>query len=140
MRVLFDTNVLLDVLLARQPFAEVAVRLLSLADRGRIQGVICATTLTTIHYLATKVVGWRQAEKHIREILSIFEVAPVDRNVLERALEMRLPDYEDAVLHEAGRVAAVAGIVTRNGKDFAGGKLHVFTPDELLSAALAPEA
>jgi len=137
MKVLFDTNVLLDVLLAREPFAEVAAQLLSLADKGRIQGVLCATTVTTIHYLATKAVGRRQAQKHVRELLAMFEVAPVDGGVLACALDTRFPDYEDAVLHEAARAAGVAAIVTRNTKDFSGATVPVFAPEELLSAALA---
>ncbi|MDY0088726.1 MAG: PIN domain-containing protein, partial [Coriobacteriia bacterium] len=51
---LFDTNVVLDVLLDREPHAEVAARLLSLVDQGRLDGMVCATTVTTIHYLASK--------------------------------------------------------------------------------------
>ncbi|HCW51656.1 MAG TPA: PIN domain nuclease [Clostridiales bacterium] len=139
MKVLFDTNVVLDVLLAREPFAQVAAQLLSLADRGRIQGVLCATSVTTIHYLATKAVGHRQAQKHLRELLTMFEVAPVNGGVLARALDTRFSDYEDAVLHEAGRAARVAGIVTRNVKDFSGAAMPVFAPDELLCAVLAQQ-
>jgi predicted nucleic acid-binding protein len=137
MKVLFDTNVILDVLLAREPHAEVAARLLNLVDRGRIEGVVGATTLTTIHYLATKAVGRRQAKKHVGALMAMFEVAPVDHGVLARALDLGLPDYEDAVLHEAGRAAGVAGIVTRNGKDFRGAPLPIFTPRELLAGVVA---
>ena len=140
MRVLFDTNVILDVLLARTPHAEVAAQLMNLVDRDRLQGVLCATTVTTIHYLATKAVGRRQAKKHVRSLIGMFEVAPVDRGVLEQALELSLPDYEDAVLHEAARAAGVAGIVTRNGKDFRGATLPILTPQELLSGMLASES
>lgn len=139
MKVLFDTNVILDVLLGREPFAPVAAKLLSLADSGHIRGVICATTVTTIHYLATKVVGRRRAQKHVRELLAIFEVAQVDGAILANALVTDFPDYEDAVLHEAARVAGVAGIVTRNTKDFADATLPVFAPEELLYAVLSEQ-
>ncbi len=54
MKVLFDTNVVLDHLLAREPFVDPAERLLSLVDSGALEGVVCSTTLTTIHYLAAK--------------------------------------------------------------------------------------
>jgi predicted nucleic acid-binding protein len=137
MNVLFDTNVVLDVLLAREPFGRVAAQLLSLVDRGRIQGVLCATTVTTIHYLATRAVGRRRAQRYVRELLTMFEVAPVDGDVLLHALDTRFSDYEDAGLHEAGRAAGVAGIVTRNVKDFSGATMPVFTPDELLCAVLS---
>lgn len=57
MRVLFDTNVVLDVLLDREPHAGVAARLFALVDRERLDGVVCATTVTTIHYLAAKAIA-----------------------------------------------------------------------------------
>jgi predicted nucleic acid-binding protein len=53
MRVLFDTNVILDVLLERRPFSESASKLLSRVEKGEITGLVCATTITTIYYLVT---------------------------------------------------------------------------------------
>lgn len=140
MKVLFDTNVVLDVLLARAPHADLAVQLFNLVDRRRIQGVLCATTITTIHYLATKAAGRRLAKKHLQELMAMFEIAPVDHDVLARAIDLDLPDFEDAVHHEAARAVGVAGIVTRNGKDYRGATLPVFSPKELLSGIVASES
>jgi len=139
LKVLFDTNVVLDVLLARPPHAGIAARLLDLVDRGRIEGLLCATTITTIHYLATKTVGRRKAKNHVRDLLAMFQIVPVDHAVLAQALALRFPDYEDAVLHESARAAGAVGIVTRNRKDFAAASLSVFDPRELLSVALTLE-
>ena len=137
MRVLFDTNVVLDHLLGRAPFVDSAERLLSLVDSGGLDGVICSTTVTTIHYLASKAVGASEATDYIRELLAIFDVACVDREVLRDALDAGFSDYEDAVLHEAARSAGASAIVTRNGKDFTRSALPVFTPVELLAALQA---
>ena len=104
MRVLFDTNVVLDHLLARVPFVDPAEQLLSLVDSGGLDGVVCSTTVTTIHYLASKVVGAAEATAYIRELLAIFDVACVDREVLRGALDAGFSDFEDAVLYEAARV------------------------------------
>jgi predicted nucleic acid-binding protein len=140
MKVLFDTNVVLDVLLARAPHVDVAVQLFNLVDRGRLHGVLCATTITTIHYLATKAVGRAQAKRHLQELMAMFEIAPVDQAVLSQAIDLNLPDFEDAVLHESARAFGVAGIVTRNTKDFKGATLPVFSPKELLSGVVASES
>lgn len=137
MRVLFDTNVVLDQLLDREPFVEAAERLLSLVDTGALDGMLCATTVTTVHYLASKTVGAPEAATYVRELLSIFDVAPVDREVLRAASESGFSDYEDAVLCEAARAAGASAIVTRNGKDFTRSALPVFTPVELLAALQA---
>ena len=139
MRVLFDTNVVLDVLLDRQPYADTAVQLLSLVDQGRIDGVVCATTITTIHYLASRAVGATEAARQVRELLAMFDVAAVDRGVVESAVKLGFDDFEDAVLHEAAVAAGASAIVTRNGADFAAAKLPIFDPMELLAAVLAAE-
>lgn len=137
MKILFDTNVVLDVLLAREPHVGVAAKLLSLVDSGRIEGVISATTVTTIHYIAAKSVGAAAAARHLGELLEIFDVARVDCPVLKAALALGFPDLEDAVLHEAARAAGADAIVTRNAKDFAGASIPVFEPAELLAAVTA---
>jgi hypothetical protein len=100
----------------------------------------CATTITAIHYLATKAVGRAQAKKHLQELMAMFEIAPVDQTVLSQAIDLNLPDFEDAILHESARAFRVAGIVTRNTKDFKGATLPVFSPKELLSGVVASES
>ncbi len=140
MKVLIDTNIVVDQLLAREPFVDNAEQLLSLVDSGRIDGIICSTTVTTIHYLAAKVVGAPAAMEYIRKLLAIFDVACVDRDVLKGALELGFSDFEDAVLHEAACKAGAAAIVTRNGKDFTRSALPVFDPAELLAAVNADSA
>ena len=137
MKVLFDTNVVLDHLLAREPHADNAEQLLSLVDTGRIDGVICSTTATTISCLAAKAVGTAAAAEHLRKLLAIFAVAGVDRAVLQGALDLGFPDFEDAVLHEAACSVGAAAIVTRNGKDYARSALPVVDPVELLAAVRA---
>ena len=139
MKVLFDTNVVLDHLLAREPHVEAAERLLSLVDAGRIEGVLCASTVTTLHYLAGKAVGPEAAARHLRSLLEMFRIAPVNGEVLQQALRLPFGDYEDAVLHEAARHEGVHAIVTRNGKGlrFSEEALRpIFSPQELLAAVL----
>jgi predicted nucleic acid-binding protein len=136
-KVLFDTNVVLDVLLAREPHVDVAAQLFSLVDNGSIDGVISATTVTTIHYIAAKTVGANAAARHLGELLAMFDVACVDRPVLQSALGLKYPDFEDAVLHEAAKASGAEAIVTRNIKDFASAELPVFAPDELMAAIIA---
>jgi predicted nucleic acid-binding protein len=136
-KVLFDTNVVLDLLLAREPHAGVAARLFTLVDNERIDGAVCATTVTTVAYVATKTVSGKEARKLLRRLLDLFAVAAVDRRVLEAALRLDFQDVEDAVIHEAARAWGAAGIVTRNGRDFARASLPVFDPAELLAAVTA---
>jgi len=138
-RVLFDTNVVLDVLLARPPHAASATTLFDLVARKELDGLLGATTITTVFYLAAKAVGPRPARHHITTILGLFEVAAVTRAVLSDALKLPFKDYEDAVLHEAGRHAGATAIVTRDPQGFAGARLRIYGPEELLRLIQAVE-
>lgn len=134
MRVIFDTNVVLDVLLDREPFAGDAAHLFASAEREELDAFLCATTITTIHYLASKALGSDQARVLVKKLLSLFEIAPVNRAVLESAEELDFTDFEDAVLHEAARHVGVQAIVTRDSKGFAQAALPIYTPGLLLKA------
>ena len=132
MKVLFDTNVVLDVLLDRPPFSTPASLLFSHVESGGLKGYLGATTVTTIHYLATKQVGRSQAKAYIGDLIKLFEVAPVNRLVLETALAGQLPDFEDAVLLAAAYHAGIDVLVSRNAKDFKNKLLPVHSPEQLL--------
>jgi predicted nucleic acid-binding protein len=134
LRVLFDTNVVLDLLLDRTPHALAAARLVTAVERKELAGLLCATSVTTLDYLIARAIGREEARRAIRTLLRMFEVAAVTRAVLEAALELDLDDYEDAVLHEAGQGAEAEAIVTRNGSDFKGATLPIFSPAELVAA------
>ncbi len=126
MKVLFDTNIVLDVLLDRKPFSEVASGLFSHVESGDLAGSVCATTITTIHYLATKAVGARMAKEHVEKILQLFEVTPVNRLVLETALAGRVSDFEDGVIVASAHHAGMDAVVTRNVRDFKNSLLPVY--------------
>ena len=131
MRVVFDTNVILDVLLERLPFAEPAAVLLTEAERGQIQGFVCATSVTTIFYLARKSLGRDSARRQVADLLSILDVAPVNRAVLERAARSGIDDFEDAVIAESARQVQARVILTRNERDFAKSPIPVHSPMSL---------
>ncbi len=132
MKILFDTNVVLDALLDREPFSRAALQLFTQVETGKLTGLLSATTITTIFYLATKVLGKAPATKAITQLLRLFEVAPVHRLVLEEALTLDFSDFEDAVLCQAGLHAGAQAIVTRDRLGFKKATIGVYTPEELL--------
>lgn len=134
MKILFDTNVLLDVLLNRTPHVDASAAAMAHVENSVITGVACTHTLTTLFYFLEKSLGKDVARTHLARLLSLFEVAAVNRPVLTAALAIDFEDYEDAVVHEAAVAVGADAIVTRNGTDFAAAKVPVLTPAELLAA------
>ncbi len=124
---------MLDVLLEREPFVKAAVDVFCLVEESRIDAFLCATTITTIDYLLTQSLPTPKARDALRKLISLFEIATVNRSVIERALGSKIHDFEDAVLDEAGQMAGVDSIITRNMKDFARSALKVFEPNEFLA-------
>ena len=133
MRVLFDTNVVLDVLLAREPFAAASNACFLQVEDGQVSGFLGATTVTTLDYLVSSALGATKSRQHVLRLLHLFDVAHVNRAVLTAAASSTLKDFEDAVLSEAARASGVQTIITRNAKDFVGCGLGVYRPLEWLA-------
>jgi len=132
MKILFDMNIILDVLLLRKPYYTSATFLLSEVEQGNIEGYLCPTTITTIGCLVSKVKGANQAKRLMKNLLNIFNLTELSKSVFETARSHKISDFEDAVLHESARLSNIEGIVTRNVKDFKYASLKVFDPEELI--------
>jgi len=117
-RLLFDLNVVLDVILDRKD-ASVAAQLWAAVETGKGTGIIPAHGVTTIHYLLARARGHTFARRAIDGLLRVFEVAPVDEKVLHRALALGFDDFEDAVCAAAAELSSCDIIVTRDTKGFA---------------------
>jgi len=130
-KICFDTNIILDVLLERQPRHTAALALLTKVETGQIEGFLCPTTVTTIANLIQKEKDTRTAKELIRHLLTLFDLTTINKHACESALSTGIADYEDAVLHESARFSGMDAIVTRNTKDFQYAALTVYSPDEL---------
>jgi predicted nucleic acid-binding protein len=132
-RVLVDTNVVLDVLLDRQPHAEASASVWEAVETGTSVGMLAAHAVTTIHYLVRKEKGNVKARRIVSAILRVFAVAAVDDAVLQEALQLPCSDFEDAVTAAAARLAGCECIVTRDPRGFRGSPIRCFTPEAVMS-------
>jgi predicted nucleic acid-binding protein len=131
-RVLFDTNVVLDVLLDRQPYAEASAAAWAAVETGVTEGMLAAHAVTTLHYLIRKERGAIKAKRILSGILRVFGVAAVDSAVIQEALQLPFADFEDAVTAAAARLAGCACIVTRDPKGFRGSPVRSLTPEAVI--------
>jgi len=132
-RMLLDVNIVLDVLLDRQPFAGPASAVWAAVETGAAEGVLAAHALTTLHYLSARAVGRRMASHTTEALLSVFDVAAVDRGVLTEAVRLGWSDFEDAVTAAAARRSHCDVIVTRNPRDFKRSPVRLVTPSEAVA-------
>jgi predicted nucleic acid-binding protein len=128
-RVLVDVNVILDVLLARQPHAVASRTIWAAIELRRAEGFLAAHAVTTIDYLIRKELGAARSRRAMRALLRVFTVAPVDHAIIQRALDSDGADFEDSVTSAAAAAAGCDLIVTRDPKGFRASPVPVFTPE-----------
>ncbi len=131
-RVLFDANVVLDVLLDRQPFVGESAAAWAAVETGRTAGVLAAHSVTTVYYLLQKQNGRANAQRVISAILGVFGVASVDASVIHAARQLPFSDFEDAVTAAAAQSAGCEYIVTRDPKGFRHSPVRPLSPEAAL--------
>jgi len=131
MKVLIDTNIVLDLLLEREPFVEDAITLFERVEAGQIQGYIAATTITNIFYILRKAQGREAALQAVSRIATGLEICAVDRPTIIQALASNLKDFEDGIQFACAVLNQLDAITTRDTSDFAGVSLPVWSISEL---------
>lgn len=132
MRVLVDTNIVLDFPLQREPFFQDADLLFQAIDSGQVVGYVTATTLTDIFYIARKHTrSVEQARQSVLETLTAMVIYPVNRSVLEAACRSGLADFEDAVQIFSAVEQGLDAILTRDAKGFVSSSIPVLSIQEL---------
>jgi predicted nucleic acid-binding protein len=131
MRVLIDTNVILDFVLNRTPFADGATALFQHIEQKTFSAVVSASAVTDIFYLLKK--GRVDAIAFLKDFLFAVDVLGVDKEIVMYALHSGWTDFEDALQAQVAIENNIDAIVTRNTKDYSRLKeIQAFTPTELL--------
>lgn len=132
MKVLIDTNIILDVLCDRTEFLEASSRVWKYCEINKLSGVISAISVPNIVYILRKELDPDKTKEIIDRLLLIFDVAELKAEDLRKAAEMKTADYEDAIqMCCADRINADF-IVTRNIRDFVSSPVPAVKPSELL--------
>ena len=133
MKIFLDTNILMDVLLARQPFCLHAARLLELCAEGQLDGHVSTIAFPTLAYILRK----GHTPEYVRRKLQVLTdiVTPVDFTtaLLQQAMTLPFDDLEDAMQTVCAMSCAAEAIVTRNIKDFVDSGIPTFAPENFLA-------
>lgn len=133
MVLLIDTNVVLDVLLNRPEFVKASSMIWKICETEQAKGYISALTYANMMYVMRKQLTSEQIEEVFCKLNLIFEFVDFSSAVLERAVNMKWKDFEDAVQSATAESVHADYIITRNLKDFTQSKVMAFTPAELLA-------
>jgi predicted nucleic acid-binding protein len=132
MTAFLDANVVLDILLERQPWYTEAALIFSLSEKNLVSSFVSASSITDIFYLAQKEHGKQTARNSIKRLLQVFNPATVTGTNIRQALELEWNDFEDSLQFIVGESLAADFIVTRNVKDFTSSVIPVVTPAQFI--------
>ena len=134
MKVLVDTNVVLDVLLQRPSFYQDSFVIFQIADQGRINGCLSAASMTDIFYLLRKA-RHNSAEVYpiMDELVDLFTVVSVSETTIASAIALRWKDFEDAVQFMAAKENGISHIITRNEKDYESSDIPCMNPTNFIA-------
>jgi predicted nucleic acid-binding protein len=133
MKVLLDMNVVLDVLLVRQPWFPEASQVWDANRNGQIAAGIAAFTVPTVFYIVRQQTDLSRAHDAVRICLSSLEIVPVQRTTLDYARSLTGSDYEDNLQLACAMEAKMDCLVTREPAGFPGATIPVLTPAQLLA-------
>ena len=131
MKVLIDTNSILDVLCSRREFLEDSVKIFKLCEIKKIDGCISALSIPNIVYIMRRELDAEKTRDILGKLSFIFTIADLRAEDLVRAAEMDFKDYEDALQSACATRIKANYIITRNIKDFANSKVAAIKPSEL---------
>ena len=131
MRLLIDTNILLDVLQERQPYFETSFEIWGLCEfDDSVTGYISAMSPANISYIMRKELTPERMQEIFMTLVMTFNVTDLCFSDLEKAADMKWRDFEDAVQSATASRINADYIITRNAKDFEGNGVRAVTPEE----------
>jgi predicted nucleic acid-binding protein len=133
-KIFIDTDVILDFMIAREPFVLDAARIFSLSEKKEIS--ICTTGLvfSNAYYILRKLGTHKKVIEKLSQLAQLIDIIGLPKVAVVQALGSGFSDFEDALQHYAALAEDVKIIVTRNTKDFKHSQLAVLSPDQYLKS------
>lgn len=131
MKVLLDTNIIVDILSKRDGYTE-SLQLLRFCETKKLDGCVSTVTVTDIMYILRKHLPPELLRESIQTLLTIVDVAGVAKMDINRAFSSGMKDFEDAVQASCAKRIKADYIVTRNLRDFEESPVQAVSPADLL--------
>ena len=139
MKVLVDTDVLIDMALDREPYAEAASALLDALEARPGTGFIAWHSIANFYYLVSPVRGRPDARQFVVDLVAFLDVAPTGTEGVRQAARMPLKDFEDALQVAAALASGAEVIATRNVSDYRAASVPAASPESVLRTLDAAE-
>jgi predicted nucleic acid-binding protein len=132
-KILLDTNIVLDYALVRQPFYDLADRIFARIEQKQIIGYVSASTVSDLYYIIRKPRGKEWTLKFLQQLSDLCQIATINSETVKKALDNHYKDFEDDLQYYVAVYNNLDALVTRNCSDFPANALSILTPEQLLA-------
>lgn len=132
-KVFVDTDIILDLALAREPFLKASHSVLALLENNIAFGHTSSNCIANIYYVLRKVSGDHNARAFITGLLKFLAIIPIEHADITKALQSNIRDFEDALQHFSAARNLCDCIITRNLADYKNSTIRIYSPVEFLS-------
>lgn len=131
LRILVDTNILLDYVLCREPYSQSARNIIFACKQKQVEGCIAAHSIPNMFFILRKAFSVEERRSLLQNLCELFEVEGIDKTkILEALADEDFSDFEDCLQMKCAVAFRADYIVTRNGDDFKGSRIPCIEPDE----------
>jgi predicted nucleic acid-binding protein len=132
-KILIDTNIIIDNALEREPFWNASEQVLSLIEKGTIAGYISASTFSDLYYIIRKARGRDWTLTYLKQLITFCQIATVNQDAIIMAFTTNFQDFEDSIQYSTAVVNKLDAIITRNPQDFPIVTPRIITPEQLIA-------
>lgn len=129
-----ETNIVIDFLTDRSPFAQSAARLFDYAEKGKVKLYLTAVSYNNTYYIIRKLTSHKEAIKTMKALEELTETVDTTAAAVKSALKSDFKDFEDAIQYFAAKENSMLnGIVTGNVSAFKRSSLAIWTPEQAVN-------
>jgi predicted nucleic acid-binding protein len=131
-KLFIDSDVILDLLLQREPHAVYSTRLLTLLEKGEYSGYTSPLVFANVNYILCRSLGHKETRKQLQRLHTFLDILTMDARAVDRSLASSFNDFEDGLQYFTALSNKINRIITRNVKDYSTSTIKVSTPEEFL--------
>jgi predicted nucleic acid-binding protein len=127
-----DTDIILDLLLQREPHFSSAAELFRLIETKKVNAYVSTLIIWNIYYIIEKHTNRKKAHQCVSQIRMLLSIIPVNDKIIDLALQSDFKDFEDSIQYYAAKSKNIETIITRNKKDYKTADISVMSASEFL--------
>lgn len=132
-KVFVDSDIILDLLMKREPYYAASVKLFGLIENKKIEGYVSSLIFSNLFYIIKKLENKEKAINSLKKLKILLNILPIDNKIIELGLTSNFKDFEDSLQYYAAIENGIKTLITRNINDYKSAKINIYTADEYIN-------